>query len=65
MSLQEHDITDDVISLLDVITILLLEENPILGIVLVALLKTVTEDRLARISLILLIITLSTTRSGQ
>ncbi|OMP67050.1 hypothetical protein [Domibacillus epiphyticus] len=65
MGLQEHDITDDVISLLDVITILLLEENPILGIVLVALLKTVTEDRLARISLILLVIILGTTKSEQ
>ena len=54
-------ITGNVISLLDIITVLLVEDNPILGIVLVALLKIVTENVLIRISLILLIIVLSTT----
>lgn len=49
-------IISEVIPLLDIITILLLEENPILGIVLVLLLKSVTEDIVARIALILIII---------
>ncbi|TDL31251.1 hypothetical protein E2R51_12810 [Jeotgalibacillus sp. S-D1] len=56
MSFHERDIVNDVIGFLDIFVILLLEEDPILSLVLVALLKTVTEDKLIRISFILLII---------
>jgi hypothetical protein len=56
----EHDnhIIDTVISLLDILVIIQIEDDPIIGIVLVALLKTVTSNRLVRISLILLLIIL-------
>lgn len=56
VSFHERDIVNDVIGFLDIFVILLLEEDPILSLVLVALLKTVTEDKLIRISFILLII---------
>ncbi|RKL69092.1 hypothetical protein CR203_03375 [Salipaludibacillus neizhouensis] len=56
----ELDIIDEVLPLLDIITILIIEADPIIGIVLVALLKLVTEDRIAKISLILLVIVLGT-----
>ncbi|MEH7254999.1 hypothetical protein V7111_23085 [Neobacillus niacini] len=54
------DIIDDVLPLLDIITILIIEDEPIIGIVLVALLKLVTKDRIVKISLILLVIVLGT-----
>ncbi|MBZ5749616.1 hypothetical protein [Metabacillus rhizolycopersici] len=56
----ESDIIDEVIPLLDIITILIVEDDPIIGIVLVALLKLVTEDKIAKVSLILLVIVLGT-----
>ncbi|MCM3653917.1 hypothetical protein [Metabacillus litoralis] len=56
----ESDIIDEVIPLLDIITILIVEDDPTIGIVLVALLKLVTEDRIAKVSLILLVIVLGT-----
>lgn len=52
------DIIDEVLPLLDIITILIIEDDPIIGIVLVALLKLVTEDRTIKISLILLVMVL-------
>lgn len=55
---QDHEIVDTVISFLDIFTVLLVEDNPIVGIVLVALMKTVTKDRILRILLILLVIVL-------
>lgn len=54
------EIIDDVLPLLDIIAILIIEDDPIIGIVLVALLKLVTKDRTIKISLILLIIVLGT-----
>ncbi|OZI12015.1 hypothetical protein CEW92_08610 [Bacillaceae bacterium SAS-127] len=57
--MNEDHIIDSVIVLLDIFVIILVEDNPVLGIVLVALLKIVTEDRLIRILFILLIIVLS------
>ncbi|MDQ0242607.1 hypothetical protein J2S09_000143 [Bacillus fengqiuensis] len=57
----DHEIIDTVISLLDIFTIILVEENPIIGIVLVALMKTVTKDRILRILLIVLVIVLGVT----
>ncbi|MBO1511351.1 hypothetical protein [Metabacillus bambusae] len=54
----DNHIIDTVISLLDIIVIIQIEDDPIIGIVLVALLKTVTKDRLIRILLILLVIIL-------
>ncbi|PAQ14940.1 hypothetical protein CD798_08610 [Bacillaceae bacterium SAOS 7] len=57
--MNEDHIIDSVIVLLDIFVIILVEDNPVLGIVLVALLKIVTEDRLIRILFILLIIILS------
>ncbi|WP_223292193.1 hypothetical protein [Salipaludibacillus neizhouensis] len=54
----ENHTIDTVISLLDILIIIQIEDDPIIGIVLVALLKTVTKDRLIRILLILLVITL-------
>lgn len=56
----ESNIIDDVLPLLDIITLLIVEDNPIIGIVLVALLKLVVKDRLPRISLVLLVIVLGT-----
>ncbi|RKL65061.1 hypothetical protein CR203_22595 [Salipaludibacillus neizhouensis] len=60
MMVDEHEnhTIDTVISLLDILIIIQIEDDPIIGIVLVALLKTVTKDRLIRILLILLVITL-------
>ncbi|QFT88961.1 hypothetical protein FIU87_09915 [Bacillus sp. THAF10] len=60
----EIDIIDEgVLPLLDIITILLVDDNPINGIVLLALLKMVTKDRLVRISFTLLIIVLGSLNS--
>lgn len=50
---------DDVLLLLDIIVILAINNNPVLGVVLLGLLKTVTKDRAARIAFILLIIVLN------
>ncbi|WP_078411518.1 hypothetical protein [Priestia abyssalis] len=61
----DHEIIDTVISFLDVFTIILVEDNPIVGIVLVALMKTVTKDRILRILLILLVIVLSVTLQDE
>jgi hypothetical protein len=55
----ELDIISEVLPLLDIIAVLLLEDNPILGIALVLLLKSVTEDKVARISLILILVVLN------
>ncbi|WP_241773224.1 hypothetical protein [Bacillus sp. LL01] len=54
----ENHIIDTVISLLDILVIIQIEDDPIIGIVLVALLKIVTKDRLIRILFILLVIIL-------
>lgn len=54
----ERDIISDVIGFLDFFLILFLEEDPILSLVLVLLLKTVTEDKFIRILFMLLIIIL-------
>lgn len=54
---------DMVIALLDIMVILQVEENPLIGIVLVALLKTITRDHLIRISLILLVIVLGSAKN--
>lgn len=61
----DHEIVDTVISFLDIFTILLVEDNPIVGIVLVVLMKTVTKDRILRILLILLVIVLSVTLQDE
>ena len=58
---QDHEVADIAIGFLDIFTIILVEENPIIGIVLVILLKTITEDRILRILLILLVIVLGVT----
>ncbi|WP_413374930.1 hypothetical protein [Alkalihalobacillus sp. 1P02AB] len=50
---------DDIILFLDIIVVLMLEEAPILGLVFVALLKTVTHEVLPRLALIILIIVMS------
>jgi hypothetical protein len=57
-NLHEDHVIDTVISLLDILVIIQIEDDPIIGIVLVTLLKTVTKDRLIRILLILLVIIL-------
>lgn len=54
----EFDIIDYVLPILDIIVILMLEDEPVIGVVLVLLLKIATEDRIARIGLILLVIVL-------
>jgi hypothetical protein len=61
MDNHEIEIEEFVISLLDIITILIVEDNPAIGIVLLILLDLVTKDKLIRISLILLIIVLDAT----
>ncbi|WP_210367458.1 hypothetical protein [Bacillus sp. REN3] len=48
--------SDLVIALLDIIVVLHVEDHPVMGIALLALLKTVTNDRLLRILFILFII---------
>lgn len=50
--------SDLVIALLDIIVVLHVEDHPVMGIALLALLKTVTNDRLLRILFILFIIVL-------
>lgn len=62
---QEAPIVDDVLALVDIITIILVSNNPILDITLAALLKTVTNDRLIRILFILLIIALGKTSNAE
>lgn len=52
-------IVDTVISLIEVLVVISIEELPYTGIALAILLKTVTHDRLIRILLILLVIFLS------
>lgn len=61
MDNHEIEIEEFVISLLDIITILIVEDNPALGIVLLLLLKMVTKDKMIRISFILLVIVLDAT----
>lgn len=56
----ESNIIDEVLPLLDIITILTIEDDPIIAIVLVAPLKTVTKERIPRICLVLLMIVLGT-----
>ncbi|MCH1626715.1 hypothetical protein [Fredinandcohnia quinoae] len=57
-NLSNEFVIDSVISLLEVLVVISIEEVPYTGIVLAILLKTVTHDRLIRILLILLVITL-------
>jgi hypothetical protein len=45
----DPDIIDELISFLDMFTILLVEDDPVTAIVLAALLKIVTKDRILRI----------------
>jgi hypothetical protein len=54
----ESNIIDEVLPLHDIIVILLIEDDPIIGIILVALLKLVTHARILKVSLILFIIAL-------
>ena len=54
-----------VIALLDIIVILQVEDNPLIGIVLVVLFDTVTKDPLIRITLILLVIVLGLSRNNS
>ncbi|MBM7648472.1 hypothetical protein JOC78_001418 [Bacillus ectoiniformans] len=52
------DLIDEVLPLLDILTIFLLEDDPIIGIVLVAILRAITKDKIVKLSFILLIIVL-------
>jgi hypothetical protein len=61
----ESETINNVISLLDIFVIIFLEKNPILGIVLTTLLKTVTKDKLTRILLILLVIVLGVSAESE
>ena len=60
---EEHEIIDTIISLLDIFTSVLVEENPIITIILSSLLKIITKDRTIRISFILLVIVLNITNN--
>ncbi|MCT9851944.1 hypothetical protein P2R64_00035 [Priestia megaterium] len=60
---EEHEIIDTIISLLDIFASVLIEENPIITIVLSSLLKIITKDRTIRISFILLVIVLNITNN--
>jgi hypothetical protein len=60
---EEHEIIDTIISLLDIFTTVLIEENPIITIILSSLLKIITKDRTIRISFILLVIVLNVTKN--
>lgn len=57
MNNDEH-VLETVVTLLDIIVVLQLEDNPVLGIVLIALFKYVTHDMRIRLLFILLIIVL-------
>jgi hypothetical protein len=59
MDEEQLALIDDVLLLLDIIVILAIEDNPVLGVVLVGLLKAVTKDRSVRIAFILLVIVLN------
>ncbi|MET3726902.1 hypothetical protein ABID52_000483 [Fictibacillus halophilus] len=50
---------DEVLLLVDIITLLLVEDRPVLGIVFIGLLKVIAKDRMIRIAFILLIIVLN------
>lgn len=50
---------------LDIIVILLLEDNPVRGIVIVGLVRTVTNNELIRIMFTLLIIVLAIIRESE
>ncbi len=62
--MEEEQLTtlDDVLLLVDIIAILLVEDRPVLGIVLIGLLKVVTKDRMIKTAFILLIIVLNVIR---
>jgi hypothetical protein len=60
---EEHEIIDTIISLLDIFASVLVEENPIITIILSSLLKIITKDRTIRISFILLVIVLNLTNN--
>ncbi|WP_273130868.1 hypothetical protein ACNRWW_06590 [Metabacillus sp. HB246100] len=57
------NVTEAVITIVDILVILMVDDNPIIGIVLVALLKVVTEDVRIRVLFILLLLTLGVTDS--
>ncbi|RZT21453.1 hypothetical protein [Fictibacillus halophilus] len=59
MDEEQQALLDDVLIVLDIIVILAVEDNPVLGIVFVGLLKAVTKDRAVRIAFILLVIVLN------
>lgn len=50
---------------LDIIVVLLLEDNPVRGIVIVGLLRTVTNNELIRIMFTLLVIVLAIIRESE
>ncbi|MFE1242898.1 hypothetical protein ACFW35_02110 [Fictibacillus sp. NPDC058756] len=59
MDEEQLALNDDVLLLLDIFVILSVDRNPVLGVVLVGLLKAVTNDRSVRIAFILLVIVLN------
>lgn len=54
-----------VIALLDIIVILQVEDNPVIGVILVVLFDIVTVDPLIRITLILLVIVLGLLKNNS
>ncbi|MCM3717823.1 hypothetical protein [Fictibacillus phosphorivorans] len=59
MDEQQLPSIENALLLLDFMVILLVDKDPVTGVVLLGLLKTVTEDRLIRVAFILLVILLS------
>lgn len=62
---REFDVSDTALILLDIIVIMLTDENPVLGVSLLVLLKTVSDDPMVEILFILLAIVLWVWRESE
>ncbi|MFC7372256.1 hypothetical protein ACFQPF_11215 [Fictibacillus iocasae] len=55
----EAEFVEQAFALLDILTVLLVEDNPVLGVSFVVLVRMATDDRLQRLLFIMLVIVLS------
>lgn len=62
---REFDVSDTALILLDIIVIMLTDENPVLGVSLLVLLKTVSDDPMVEVLFILLAIVLWVWRESE
>lgn len=62
---REFDVSDTALILLDIIVIMLTDENPVLGVSLLVLLKTVSDDPMVEVLFILLAIVMWVWRESE